>query len=90
MTFFYYLIVGFIVGLLARAIMPGRQHMGIILTTVLGIVGSFIGGLIGNLFGGTHDLWSIRASGWILSIIGAVLLLAIAQAVQGRHHHAAV
>ena len=46
----WYIIVGFIVGLIARAIMPGAQHVGFIMTTLLGIAGSIVGGLIGRLF----------------------------------------
>jgi uncharacterized membrane protein YeaQ/YmgE (transglycosylase-associated protein family) len=46
----WYIIVGFIVGLIARAIMPGAQHLGFIMTTLLGIGGSIVGGLIGRLF----------------------------------------
>jgi len=46
----WYIFVGFIIGLIARAIMPGAQHLGLILTTLLGIGGSIIGGLIGRLF----------------------------------------
>jgi uncharacterized membrane protein YeaQ/YmgE (transglycosylase-associated protein family) len=46
----WYIIVGFIVGLIARAIMSGAQHLGFIMTTLLGIAGSIVGGLIGRLF----------------------------------------
>src|ERR1051326_1777462 len=46
----WYIIVGFIVGLIARAIMPGGQHLGFIMTTVLGMAGSIVGGLIARLF----------------------------------------
>src|SRR5882724_11825756 len=45
-----YIIVGFVVGLIARGIMPGVQHLGFIMTTVLGICGSIVGGFIGRLF----------------------------------------
>ena len=45
----WYIIVGFIVGLIARAIMPGAQHLGFIMTTLLGIGGSIVGGLIGRI-----------------------------------------
>ena len=44
------IIVGFVVGLIARAIMPGMQHLGFVMTTVLGIGGSVVGGLIARLF----------------------------------------
>ena len=44
------IIVGFIIGLIARGIMPGGQHLGFITTTLLGIAGSIVGGMIGRLF----------------------------------------
>ena len=44
------IIIGFIIGLIARAIMPGAQHLGFIMTALLGIGGSIVGGLIGRLF----------------------------------------
>ncbi len=46
----WYIIVGFIIGLIARGIMPGGQHLGFITTTLLGIAGSIVGGMIGRLF----------------------------------------
>jgi uncharacterized membrane protein YeaQ/YmgE (transglycosylase-associated protein family) len=45
----WFVIVGFVVGLIARAVVPGVDHRGFIATTVVGIVGSVIGGFIGNL-----------------------------------------
>ncbi len=65
---------GLIVGALARLLMPGRQPMGIILTILLGIAGSFVGGFIGTaLSGGEMSL--ANPSGWIGAILGALLLL---------------
>jgi len=66
------IIVGFIVGLIARAIMPGDQKMGIILTTVLGIVGALVAGFLGQAMG-----WYEQGEpvGWIASIIGAIIVL---------------
>ena len=71
------IILGFIVGLIARAIMPGVQHMGFILTTILGIAGSIVGGLIGRLFSRPEPGTPFHPAGIILSIIGAVILLFI-------------
>jgi uncharacterized membrane protein YeaQ/YmgE (transglycosylase-associated protein family) len=71
------IIVGFIVGLIARAIMPGVQHLGFIMTTLLGIGGSIIGGLIGRLFSKPEPGSSFHAAGFIMSLIGAILLLFI-------------
>ena len=73
----WYIIVGFVVGLLARAVMPGVQHLGLILTTLLGIGGSIVGGLIGRLFSKPAPGSSFHPAGLILSIIGAIILLFI-------------
>lgn len=71
------IIIGFIVGLIARAILPGAQQLGFILTTLLGIGGSIIGGLIGRLFSKPAPGTPFHAAGIIMSIIGALLLLFI-------------
>jgi len=69
------IIVGFIIGLIARAIMPGMQHLGFIVTTLLGIGGSILGGLIGRLFSKPEPGSSFHPAGFIMSIIGALILL---------------
>ena len=67
--------INLLIGALARAIYPGRQDIGLIRTTLLGVAGSFVGGFVGFLlFGGSP----MQAAGWIGSIIGAVALLAVA------------
>ena len=66
------IIVGFIVGLIARAIMPGNQSMGMIMTTILGIVGS----LVASYGGAALGLYPAGSPvGWIASVIGAIVLL---------------
>jgi uncharacterized membrane protein YeaQ/YmgE (transglycosylase-associated protein family) len=75
--FIWYIIVGLIVGLIARAVMPGVQHLGFILTTLLGIGGSIVGGLIGRLFSKPEPGAAFHPAGFILSIIGAIILLFI-------------
>ena len=64
-----FILFGLIVGLIARALMPGRQPMGFILTAILGMVGSFVGGFIGNMIGGGGDMEVSDPYNWI----GAVL-----------------
>ena len=71
------IIVGFIIGLIARAIMPGMQHLGFIMTTLLGIGGSILGGLIARLFSKPEPGSSFHPAGLIMSIIGALILLFI-------------
>lgn len=73
----WYIIVGFIVGLIARAIMPGAQHLGFIMTTLLGIAGSIVGGLIGRFFFQPEPGSAFHPAGLIMSIIGAIILLFI-------------
>lgn len=71
-----FLIFGFVVGLIARAIFPGTQRLGLLMTMLLGVAGSFLGGILGNvLFGGRWD--EPIAAGWIGSVIGSLLLLAL-------------
>jgi len=77
-----FLIVGLIAGFIARAVVPGDDSMGIIGTLILGIGGSFIGGLLGNLL--TGDGIEFNAAGVIGSVVGAIILLVIVNAVTGR------
>jgi uncharacterized membrane protein YeaQ/YmgE (transglycosylase-associated protein family) len=77
------IVVGFIVGLIARAVKPGNDRMGIILTTLLGIAGAFLAGFLGQAMG----LYTTgEPAGWIASVIGAVLLLFVVSLVRGRSH----
>ncbi|HYW69559.1 MAG TPA: GlsB/YeaQ/YmgE family stress response membrane protein [Pyrinomonadaceae bacterium] len=68
-------IVGIVVGFIARAIMPGTQHMGILMTGVLGVAGSIVGGLVSRLFSKPADGAFFHPAGIILSILGAILIL---------------
>jgi uncharacterized membrane protein YeaQ/YmgE (transglycosylase-associated protein family) len=71
-TILGWLIFGAIVGVLARFIMPGRDPMGWIMTILLGITGSVVGGLLLGLIVGGRGT---DPTGWIGSILGALLLL---------------
>ncbi len=74
------IIVGLIVGALARFLLPGEQKMGWILTCLLGIGGSLIAGFVGQAMG-----WYIagQGAGWIASIVGAIVLLFVVQKLRG-------
>ena len=76
------LIVGLIVGALAKLLMPGKDPGGIIVTALLGIAGSFVAGFLGRAIGLYRDPAS--GPGVIASIIGAMILLAIYRVVIGR------
>ncbi|WP_131656477.1 GlsB/YeaQ/YmgE family stress response membrane protein [Psychrobacter vallis] len=72
MSFIWMIIVGLVAGLLARAIKPGSDPMGWIMTIVLGIVGALLGGFIAGLIGIDADG---GFTGLIFSVIGAIILL---------------
>jgi uncharacterized membrane protein YeaQ/YmgE (transglycosylase-associated protein family) len=69
------IIVGFIVGWIARAMYPGAQSLSFLMTTLLGIGGSFVGGLIGMVISRPAPGAKFHPAGFILSIIGALILL---------------
>jgi uncharacterized membrane protein YeaQ/YmgE (transglycosylase-associated protein family) len=69
------LVIGFVVGLIARALLPGADQMGLIATTVVGILGSVVGGLIGRVIKKPEPGSAFHPAGFIMSVIGAILLL---------------
>jgi uncharacterized membrane protein YeaQ/YmgE (transglycosylase-associated protein family) len=84
-TILVMLFVGLIAGFIARAVVPGRDPMGLGGTLLLGLVGSFVGGFLGWLiFGSDLDDGAFQPAGLLGSIIGAVIALLIWRAVSGR------
>lgn len=76
------IIIGFFVGLVARFIKPGKDSMGFILTTLLGIVGALIGSYLGQIFG----FYQVgEPVGFIGAVIGAVIALAVLKLVAGKN-----
>jgi uncharacterized membrane protein YeaQ/YmgE (transglycosylase-associated protein family) len=71
-----FVLFGLVVGFLARAILPGRQSMGLIMTAVLGMVGSLLGGFIGSMVAG-DSISHVHSAGLIGSVIGALVVLAL-------------
>jgi uncharacterized membrane protein YeaQ/YmgE (transglycosylase-associated protein family) len=71
----WFIIVGFFVGWIARTVMPGAQHLGLLYTTLLGIGGSIIGGFIARIFSKPAPGSAFHPAGFIMSIIGAIILL---------------
>ena len=72
------LIVGLVVGAIARWLMPGVENMGWLVTAILGIGGSFVGGFIARLFSKPADGAIVHPAGIVLSVIGAMILLFVA------------
>lgn len=86
MNVVWWLLVGLVAGFIARALVPGRDMMGVLGTLVLGLVGSLIGGFIGDVF--TKGDQDFSPSGLIGSIVGAVIALLIYRAISGRNRAA--
>lgn len=81
MSFIWMIIVGLVAGLLARAIKPGSDPMGRIMTIVLGIVGALLGGFLAGLIGINADG---GFTGLIFSVIGAIILLFIYEMIMSK------
>ena len=81
MSILGWMLFGFVAGLIARAIMPGRDPMGIVGTTVLGIIGALVAGWIGEAAGiyGPNE-----GAGYISATLGAIVVLGIYHALVGR------
>lgn len=73
----WFAVTGFVVGLIARAVLPGSDKMGILATTVVGILGSLLGGFIGGLISKPKEGAKFHPAGILMSIVGAVVLLYI-------------
>lgn len=76
-----WIIIGGLIGLIARAVMPGKQGMGFMMTVILGVVGAIVGGFIGGLLGGDgvsgimNNPWSLGTI--LLAVIGALIVMVI-------------
>ena len=81
MSIIWAIVIGFIVGLIAKALMPGRDPGGFIVTALLGIVGAVVASFLGQAMG-----WYAngQSAGFIASVIGAIVVLAIYNMVRGR------
>jgi uncharacterized membrane protein YeaQ/YmgE (transglycosylase-associated protein family) len=87
MDFIGWLVAGLVVGVLAKLVMPGDDPGGIIVTILLGIIGAMVGGGVGRALG----LYAPgQAAGWLMSILGAVILLFLYRQVFGRPTRARV
>jgi uncharacterized membrane protein YeaQ/YmgE (transglycosylase-associated protein family) len=83
LSFIWMLLIGLVVGALAKLIMPGRDPGGTLVTMLIGIAGALVAGLFGRLVG---LYGSGQGAGFIMSTLGAILLLALYRLVTHRHH----
>jgi uncharacterized membrane protein YeaQ/YmgE (transglycosylase-associated protein family) len=76
------IVVGLIIGALARLIKPGKQRLSLVATLLLGVAGAIIGGLIASLLG-TGDIFELNVLGFIIAVVAAVLLIGVAEGLSG-------
>jgi uncharacterized membrane protein YeaQ/YmgE (transglycosylase-associated protein family) len=81
MVIIYLIVVGLVVGALAKLLMPGRDPGGIVVTILLGIAGAMVGGWLGHVLGIYRP---DQPAGLIMSVVGAMVLLGIYRVVRGR------
>ena len=80
-----FIILGLLAGAIAKAIMPGDDPGGIIVTTIIGIVGALLGGFLASALFGAHPLDEFfDVSTWLTAILGAIVLLALYRVTIGR------
>jgi uncharacterized membrane protein YeaQ/YmgE (transglycosylase-associated protein family) len=81
------IVVGLIIGALARLLKPGKQSMSIVATMLLGVVGALIGGFIASLLG-TGGIFELNVLGFILAVVAAVILVGLYAGVSGGRNRA--
>lgn len=75
-----FIVFGLVVGALARLLVPGRQHLSLLVTLLLGLVGSVVGGIVANAVG-TGDLFELNFLGSVVAIAAAVVLIVVGDRV---------
>jgi uncharacterized membrane protein YeaQ/YmgE (transglycosylase-associated protein family) len=85
MSIIAFLILGLLAGFIAKALLPGNDPGGLIITLVIGCVGALLGGFLGGALTGNNPLdefWDV--STWLAAIIGSIILLVLYRAIAGR------
>ena len=77
------IVIGLVIGYLARLFKPGRQRIGFLWTLLLGVAGALIGGIIASLIG-TGNIWELNFLGTVVGIIAAILLIGAAEGRVGK------
>jgi uncharacterized membrane protein YeaQ/YmgE (transglycosylase-associated protein family) len=81
------IVVGAIIGVLARLILPGKQSISMVMTVVLGIAGAIVGGLIAHALG-IGEITELNVGGFLLAVVAALLFVGLYAGVAGRGHRA--
>jgi uncharacterized membrane protein YeaQ/YmgE (transglycosylase-associated protein family) len=72
------ILIGIVIGIIARLVLPGRQRIGALVTVLLGIVGALVGGIVASAIG-EGDIFELNFIGTIVGIVAAILLIALAE-----------
>lgn len=80
-----FIVAGLLIGALARLLKPGKQHLSLLATLLLGLVGSVIGGLLAQLLG-TGGIFELNVIGFVLAVVAAVLLIGVAEGMSSKKH----
>ncbi len=72
------IIIGIVIGVIARLILPGRQNIGALTTILLGIGGALVGGVVASAIG-EGDIWELNFIGTVVGVIAAIVLIALAE-----------
>jgi len=75
-----FILIGVVIGVLARLLKPGRQHLGLLGTIVLGMIGALIGGIVASLLG-TGEITELNVLGFVVAVVAAVLLVGVVEGV---------
>ena len=75
-----FIVFGLVVGILARLLVPGRQELSIVMTILLGVIGSVVGGIVANALG-TGDVFELNFLGSVVAIAASVVLIVIGERV---------
>ena len=80
------IVIGLVIGVLARLFKPGRQNLSLLMTFALGLAGALIGGIVASLLG-TGGIWELNFLGTVVGIVAAILLIGVAEGSAGRAKH---
>ncbi|HMM34098.1 MAG TPA: GlsB/YeaQ/YmgE family stress response membrane protein [Thermoanaerobaculia bacterium] len=81
MSILWTILIGFVIGVIAKLLHPGKENLGLILTTALGIAGSLVATFLGRLVGFYKEG---EAAGFLMGVVGAIVLLVVYPFVRGR------
>ena len=87
MSILAWILFGLLAGAVAKVATPGKHPHGCIVTVAVGIAGAVLGGFAGNVLFGQRVGWSFSLRPFLVAVVGAIVVLLVLQALEGRHRH---